>query len=76
MKADMQITALGGPFDDEDPLQVLRANVELNKEIGRREAVAVRRARMQGLTWSEIAGAMGVSRQAVHRKYGGSRFKH
>lgn len=52
----MQITVLGGPFDDEDPLQVLRANVELNKEIGRREAVAVRRARMQGLTWSEIAG--------------------
>jgi len=73
--ADTPLTAIAGRFDDEDPLQVLRAIVELNKEVGRREAVAVRRARMKGLTWSEIAQAMGVSRQAVHRKYGGSRFR-
>lgn len=65
---------LASQADDEDPLRALRATAQLSKEIGRREAVAVRRARVQGLTWAEIATALGVSRQAVHRKYGGSRF--
>lgn len=68
------IVTLVSQSDDEDPLRALRATAELAKEIGRREAVAVRRARVQGLTWAEIAKALGVSRQAVHRKYGGSRF--
>ncbi|MGW2161450.1 hypothetical protein [Nonomuraea sp. NPDC001699] len=35
------------------------------------EAVAVRRARTQGDHWTEIAAALGISKQAVHKKYGG-----
>lgn len=39
----------------------------------RLEAVQVRRARTRGLTWEQIAEALGVTRQAVHRKHGGRR---
>jgi hypothetical protein len=31
----------------------------------------VRRAREQGWSWQDIAGVLGVSRQAVHQKHGG-----
>ncbi|MFC6259019.1 helix-turn-helix domain-containing protein, partial [Kocuria oceani] len=31
--------------------------------------------RARGASWAQIAAALGVSRQAVHRKYGGSRFE-
>lgn len=38
------------------------------------QTALVRRARTGGLSWAEIAFALGISRQAAHRKYGGSRF--
>ncbi|UNX53641.1 hypothetical protein MF406_11645 [Georgenia sp. TF02-10] len=60
--------------DDEDPLRALAATAQLQRETARVEAVAVRRARARGASWAQIATALGVSRQAVHRKYGGSRF--
>ena len=39
-----------------------------------RTELVVRRARVRGLSWAAIATLLGVSRQAVHRKYSGSRF--
>ncbi|WP_084963401.1 hypothetical protein [Thermoactinospora rubra] len=54
----------------EDPLLALQAVVALRKEIERIEAVHVRRARVAGLAWAQIAHALGVSKQAVHKKYG------
>jgi hypothetical protein len=36
----------------------------------RLEAGHVARAREQGWSWREIAACIGVSRQAVHQKYG------
>ncbi|GAA0919055.1 sigma factor-like helix-turn-helix DNA-binding protein [Nonomuraea longicatena] len=57
---------------DEDPLRALRATSELRGEIERMEAVQVRRARIAGLSWAQIADAIGVSKQAAHRKYGRS----
>lgn len=62
-------------MDDEDPRAALRGGAELRRGVERREAVVVRRARAVGLSWAEIAEELGVSRQAVHRKYGGSRFE-
>ena len=34
----------------------------------RLSAAAVRRARVAGLTWSEIADSLGVAKEAAHRK--------
>lgn len=58
--------------DGDDVVAQLGALVALRREADRREAVLVRRARSRGLTWAEIAVLLGVSRQAVHKKYGGS----
>ena len=42
---------------------------EAKRELSRREEVAVRRARHQGLSWAEIGTLLGVTRQTMHRKY-------
>ena len=60
--------------DDNDPLHALEAVAELHREVSRAEEVAVRRARTSGASWAQIARALGVSRQAVHKKHGGTRF--
>lgn len=56
---------------DEDPLTALAATAQLRGEAERLEAVLVRRARNRGMTWTEIAAVLGISKQAVHKKYGG-----
>lgn len=61
---------------DDDPRQGLAATAEARRELERLEAAQVRRARTQGTTWSEIAAALGVSKQAVHKKYGGRTLFH
>ncbi|MGK5548515.1 helix-turn-helix domain-containing protein [Streptomyces sp. URMC 127] len=54
-----------------DPIEGLRAAHDVRREMERLEAVLVRRARTQGRTWAEIAEVLGISKQAVHKKYGG-----
>ncbi|MFC7328609.1 hypothetical protein [Marinactinospora rubrisoli] len=68
-----QISTLSASVRDEAPLAALQAIAELRRELERREAVNVRKARAQGATWAEIAAMLGVSKQAVHKKYGGGR---
>lgn len=41
-------------------------------ELRARVAVDVRSARMEGATWESIGGALGVTRSAVHQRFGGS----
>ncbi|RWZ68769.1 hypothetical protein ELQ92_04455 [Labedella populi] len=55
-----------------DPLKSLRAIAALRRELDRVEAVAIRRARNTGASWQLVAMCLGVSRQAVHKKYGRS----
>ena len=55
---------------DDDPRAALAAARELRREADRIEAAVVRRARVSGLAWADIAAQLGVSKQAVHKKYG------
>ena len=56
--------------DPDGVLEQLGAVVAERKELERREAALVRRARNHGIVWEQIAASLGVSKQAVHKKYG------
>ncbi|WP_411721844.1 hypothetical protein [Mycetocola sp.] len=64
------IGTLAAEAGSDDPYTALRAIAKLHQELDRAEAVAVRRARNANASWQLIALALGVSRQAVHKKYG------
>ncbi len=65
-----EATDLATRAGDRDPRVGLRAVAALRKLGEQLEAVQVRSARQQGWSWQEIATELGVSRQAVHKKYG------
>lgn len=52
-----------------DPQVGLRAVAALRRLAERLEALQVDSARRQGWSWDEIGAALGVSRQAVHKKH-------
>jgi DNA-directed RNA polymerase specialized sigma24 family protein len=58
-----------GTDDDGGIVGELAAVAEAKRELSRREEVAVRRARVVGLSWAEIGTLLGVTRQTMHRKY-------
>ncbi|WP_244932296.1 sigma factor-like helix-turn-helix DNA-binding protein [Nocardioides sp. W7] len=63
----MEITT--GTQDDDGIVGELAAVAEAKRDLSRREEVAVRRARVTGLSWAEIGTLLGVTRQTMHRKY-------
>ncbi|PQZ95854.1 transcriptional regulator [Arthrobacter sp. MYb227] len=56
--------------DEDGVLDALGALAAAQREARQREAVLVRRARTEGFPWEAIALSLGVSRQAVHQRYG------
>ena len=58
-----------------DPVVGLRAVAALRRLLETLEDLQVGNARDQGWSWQEIANAMGVSRQAVHKKHADSRLR-
>jgi hypothetical protein len=66
-----ELVALATTAEGEDPIRALRAVAELRRQVDRLAAVQVRRARNQGVSWVRIAEALGVTKQAVHKKFGG-----
>lgn len=54
---------LGGPADG------LAAVIALRELADRLEDAEVERALREGWTWSQIADALGITRQAVHKKH-------
>lgn len=66
----MDVTAAAENATDVDPAVGLRAVVALKRMSEQLERRHVARARRDGWTWQQIGDALGVSRQAVHRKHG------
>jgi hypothetical protein len=54
----------------QDPQAGLRAVAALRRLVERLEALQVDNARRHGWSWEEIGRALGVSKQAVHKKHG------
>ncbi|HKF88050.1 MAG TPA: helix-turn-helix domain-containing protein [Propionibacteriaceae bacterium] len=54
----------------QDPRMGLRAVAALRQLVERLEALQVDNARRCGWSWEQIGQALGVSKQAVHRKHG------
>ena len=59
-------TRVGGP---DDPRQGLEAVVALRRTLEALESAQVENAFVAGWSWAKIAEALGVSRQAVHKKH-------
>lgn len=55
---------------NKDPRVGLAAVVALRRLVERLEALQVDNARRQAWSWEEIGKVLGVSKQAVHKKYG------
>jgi hypothetical protein len=53
----------------EDPADGLAAAVALRRLADQMEDAEVERALRDGWTWAQVAEALGVTRQAVHKKH-------
>jgi hypothetical protein len=66
-----EATKLASAASSTDPAVGLRAVLALSRLLESLEALQVDNARRNGWSWQEIADALGVSRQAVHKKHAG-----
>ena len=64
---------LAGDTASADPAVGLAGVAALRTLLDSLEQLQVGSAREQGWSWQQIAEALGVSKQAVHQKYGGGR---
>jgi hypothetical protein len=68
-----QATDLADATASRDPAVGLAAVASLRKLLESLETLQVGNARERGWSWQQIAEALGVSKQAVHKKHGGRR---
>jgi hypothetical protein len=66
-----EATKLAGAASSKDPAVGLRAVCALRVLLESLEALQVENAREAGWSWEQIANALGVSKQAVHKKHAG-----
>lgn len=62
-------TELAKAVDSTDPSVGLRAVSALRQLLEQLETLQVENARAHDWSWQQIAAALGVSRQAVHKKH-------
>ena len=70
-----EATQLADATASKDPAVGLAAVAALRELLESLEALQVENARERGWSWQQIAGALGVSKQAVHKKHGGGRLR-
>jgi DNA-directed RNA polymerase specialized sigma24 family protein len=68
-----EATELADATASKDPAEGLAAVAALRALLESLEALQVDNARERGWSWQQIATALGVSKQAVHKKYGDGR---
>ena len=68
-----EVTKLAAATGSKDPEVGLAAVAALRALLEVLEALQVDNARSKGWTWLDIANKLGVSKQAVHKKYAGGR---
>jgi hypothetical protein len=73
--ASSEVTAVAAATSSQDPEVGLAAVMALRGLVEVLEAVQVKNARTKGWSWQAIATSLGVTRQAVHHKYAGRRFR-
>ena len=66
-----EATRLAGDVSSADPQVGLRAVAALRRLLEQLEGLQVENARARGWSWQDIAEALGVSKQAVHKKHAG-----
>jgi hypothetical protein len=64
-----EATQLAASASSKDPAVGLRAVASLRRLLEGLERLQVENAREQGWPWEAIAAELGVSKQAVHKKY-------
>ncbi len=68
-----QTTKLATAASSRDPSVGLRAVASLRVLVEDLQELQIENARSQGWSWQQIASGLGVSKQAVHKKYAGRR---
>jgi hypothetical protein len=62
-------TALAKAAESKDPTAGLAAVAALRRMVEELEALHVDNARAAGWSWQDVADALGVTRQTVHKKH-------
>lgn len=66
-------TKIAGDASSRDPAVGLRAVASLRRLVDELQELQVGNARAHDWSWQEIAAVLGVSKQAVHKRYSGRR---
>ena len=69
----MSAVDIAGQASSNDPAVGLRAVASLRLLVEQLESLQVDNARLHSWSWQDIGDALGVSRQAVHKKHGARR---
>jgi ribosome-binding protein aMBF1 (putative translation factor) len=72
--AASEVTTAAAATSSQDPEVGLAAVAALRGLVEVVEALQVENARAKGWSWQQIAARLGVTKQAVHKKYAGRRF--
>ena len=72
MRTSTRVDAMDDPYRiprPEEPAEALAAVVSMRRLADRLELAAVQSAIDQGWSWTQVAEALGVTRQAAHKRH-------